>query len=243
MDVASQAPVSIRNHLLRALPASELAVMRPHLKELSPRQGTVLQEPGRGFDAVFFPDNALVLLWAMLANGNAVAAAMIGPEGAVGIQAASPEATALTRAVVQCPGRIFYLNAAAYRRLLAECPALASAIARQADRMLDAAHQAVACNAIHDVRQRLGRCLLEAHDRLSGATLPFTQETLAQMLGVRRTTVTLVAGELEQQGLIREGRGRIEVIDPEGLQRASCECYAAMRRADASRTVAAAPST
>jgi len=228
MDFRAATPVVIGNHLLKDLPALELAAIKPHLKEFSPRPGTVLQEAGRGIETVFFPDTALVLLWVVLGNGNTVAAAMVGRDGAIGMRADKTDATALTRAVVQCPGKLFSLDAVSYRRLLSDCPTLRTVVARQADRMLAAAHQTVVCNAVHDVRQRLCRWLLDAHYRTDGGALLFTQETLARMLGVRRTTVTMVAGGLEQAGLIRQSRGRIEVIDLDGMQRVSCACSGVM---------------
>jgi len=225
--------VSIRNQILRELPATELSVVRANLKEFSPPKGAVLQEPGRKIEAVLFPETALLLLWVALGDGASVGAGLIGREEAFGMEAEDHAATAVVRAAVQFPGSILYIEAEAFRDLLSNCSGLRAAVRRHACRMQGATYQLVACNAVHDVRKRLSRCLSDAFDRVDGGPMVFTQQTLARMLGVRRTTVTFVLGQLEQDGLISQSRARIEVLDHAGLRRSSCECYGSIGHASA----------
>jgi len=218
-------------HLLKGLPSSERAALEMELKEFLPRQGSVLQQASELIELIHFPHGGIVSLWTIV-DGKAVDAAMVGREGAIGIEASLGESSSFTRAVVQVPATMTCLSAHRLRRIVCESESLSSDVGRHLGRMLNATRQAAACNSIHHVEHRLCRFLLEVSDRTESATVPFTQELLARMLGVQRTTVTLVLSHLEQRGLLANRRGRIAIIDRAAMERGACECYGVRRRVD-----------
>jgi hypothetical protein len=150
---------------------------------------------------------------------------MIGPEGAVGLQRGFGQRKSLTRAVVQVAGRFSAITAQAFERALRSSAAIREMAASYTEVLWAEAQQITACNAIHDASSRLCRWLLQGADRVHGDRLPLTQEFLAQMLGVRRTTVTLLAQELQKRGAIKYSRGKIAIADRPVLEACACECY------------------
>jgi CRP-like cAMP-binding protein len=219
-----------RNLLLASLPAKDLALLTPHLKDVVLEQGRVLQEQGERIEQVYFPCEGIVSLLAVMRQGEAIETATIGYEGAVGIFAALGSRRAHTRAVVQVRGSASRIAASRFRKVAEESEAVRRIVVRYAEMLLIQVQQTAACNALHPVEARLSRWLLQARDRLASNKINLTHEFLSQMLGVRRTTVTVVANMLQQAGLIRYHRGQIEIVDWEGLKARSCECYEAIRR-------------
>jgi CRP-like cAMP-binding protein len=132
-------------------------------------------------------------------------------------------------AIVLFPGAASVIDLDDFRIVAAQRPALRSLLIRHGEVQLAQAQQTAACNAAHSVEARLSRWLLRARDLHDGRTLPLTQEVLAQMIGVRRNAISIVAHALQEAGIIRYSRGRIEIIDADALQETSCECYAAIR--------------
>jgi CRP-like cAMP-binding protein len=218
-----------RNLLLASLPAKDLALLTPHLKDIVLEQGAVLQEQRERIEQVYFPRDGIVSL-AVMRQGEAIETATIGFEGAVGALAGFGSRRAHTRAIVQVKGWASRIAASRFRKIAEENEAVCRIVIRYGEMLLVQVQQTAACNALHPVEARLSRWLLQARDRLESNKINLTHEFLSQMLGVRRTTVTVVAHMLQQAGLIRYHRGRIEIVDWEGLKARSCECYEAIRR-------------
>jgi CRP-like cAMP-binding protein len=163
-------------------------------------------------------------------QGDAIETATIGYEGAVGSFAGLGSRRAHTRAVVQVSGSASCIGASRFRKVAQDSEAVCRLIVRYGEMLLIQVQQTAACNALHPVEARLSRWLLQARDRLESNNIRLTHEFLSQMLGVRRTTVTVVANMLQQAGLIRYHRGHIEIVDQRGLEARACECYEAIRR-------------
>jgi CRP-like cAMP-binding protein len=218
------------NHLLASLPAADFEAIRPHLKAFDLVQEEVLFRIGDAIHRVFFPHSGIISLVVDLAGGETIETAMIGRDSIVGASSALNGAISLNKAVVQLAGHGSVLDVARFRQLAEASPVLRTTLIRHEQILYAQAQQSAACNATHTVEARLSRWLLRARDLGGSDTLELTQEFLAQMLGVRRTSVTIVASTLQQAGLIRYKRGRIQITDMEGLQDAACECYGTVKR-------------
>jgi CRP-like cAMP-binding protein len=212
------------------LPVNDLALLSPHLKPIALEQGVVLQEQGDAVEEVIFPSDGIISLLAVMQQGNAIELATIGFEGAIGSLAGLGPRRSHTRAVVQVSGAGLRIPAVRFRKAAEESAAVRDIIVRYGEMLLIQVQQTAACNALHSVEERLSRWLLQARDRLQTSTVPLTHEFLSQMLGVRRTTVSVVANSLQTAGLIRYHRGHIEIVDRPGLEAKACECYDAIRR-------------
>jgi CRP-like cAMP-binding protein len=219
-----------RNRLLGSLPAADLAMLRVHLKEVDLQQGAVLQEQGERIDHVHFPHGGIVSLMVVMGQGEAIETATLGREGAIGLPVGLGQRRSPTRAVVQVAGTSSRIASNHFRRVAADSQAVRDMIARHGEILLIQIQQTAACNALHDVEERLSRWLLQARDRVDDNTIRFTHEFLSQMLGVRRPTVTVVAKMLQEAGLIRYHRGQIEILNRQGLEARACECYGTMRK-------------
>ncbi len=191
--------------------------------------GHVLYDPDARITHVYFPLAGLVSLVLTGADGTTVEAGVIGNEGALGIALFLGAEHSPTKAFFQTPGECYRIGAAAFQDEVERRGALAVLLRRYTHAMFVQAAQSVMCNRLHSVEERLARWLLMTHDRVGSDVLQLTQEFIAQMLGVRRPSVTVVAGTLQGAGLIRYARGRITVLDRGGLEEASCECYGVVR--------------
>ncbi|WP_421738560.1 Crp/Fnr family transcriptional regulator [Caulobacter sp.] len=220
----------MKNRLLLALPSDELALLSPHLLPVELERGRLLYDPGDRIDTIYFPHDGVISLMTLMENGAAIESAAIGREGALGLMAGISARQSLTRAIVQSPGLASRLGVGALHDLCPRAPVLRSLIDRHNEALFGHAIQSVACNALHAVEARFCRWLLSCHDRISVDTVQLTQEFLADMLGVQRTTVTAVAGSLQTKGLIRYRRGVVDILDRAGLESMACECYGAVRR-------------
>ena len=220
-----------RNRLLSALPPDEFARLSPRLEPVEFRNQETLHRQGEPIRTVYFPESGWFSVLLLLADGSGAEVGIVGNEGMVGLTVLLGGHLAGVEVRVQCPGRALSLNAAAFREELDRSPALRVILLRYGlARYLQAIHL-VACNARHQVNQRLARKLLMAHDRAEGDEFPITHESLSSMLGVRRAGVTVAAGNLQKAGLIRYGAGRITITDRAGLEAAACECYGVVRDA------------
>lgn len=220
-----------RNYLLESIPQQEYALLEPHLKEVPLKQGLILHEQGDEIEHVYFPNSGMVSVVVVLADGEqSVETATVGREGAVGAIAGLGPRKSTARAIVQVAGNAVRLPARQLQNAVARSPFLRDFIVRYQEMLLHQAQQSTACNALHEARPRLCRWLLQTHDRLDSDVIALTQEFLAQMLGVRRTTVTELARGLQKKGLVRYKRGKIEVLDRDGLEECACECYGAIRK-------------
>jgi CRP-like cAMP-binding protein len=216
------------NLLLASLGEAELRALGPWLKVVDLLHEKVLYEAGEAVDTVYFPQAGIISLVVDLASGEMIEAAMVGRDGVVGASAVLSGTTALSHAVVQVAGVASVLAGDRLRLLAQQNAAFRATLMRHELFLLAQAQQSAACNATHTLEARMARWLLRCRD-LAGDDIVLTQEFLAQMLGVRRTSVSIVANTLQKAGLIRYRRGHIRLLDVEGLRECACECYATIK--------------
>jgi CRP-like cAMP-binding protein len=220
----------LKNNLLSSLSSDDFALLAGHLSQVDLEKGRLLYDPGDKIDTVYFPLDCVISLMTLMESGAAIESATVGREGGVGLLAAISPRHSLSRAIVQVPGRCARVGVGPMAEVCARSPALRSVIERHNDALFGHAIQSVACNALHSVEARFCRWLLSCRDRIDCDTINLTQEFLADMLGVQRTTVTAVAGALQAKGLIRYRRGVVDILDRPGIEAMACECYGAVRR-------------
>lgn len=215
----------LSNKLLAALPRAQFNLLAPHLTSATLSQNTVLLEAGDEVDQVYFPHNGMLSLLVVMRDGKAIETATVGREGAVGAMAGLGLYKSLVRVVVQLPLTTTKISSANFRRATIGNELLRNMCIQYNEVLLTQARITAACNALHPVEARFARWLLQSVDRTGGDTVALTQELLAEMLGVRRTSVTEVAGKLQGEGMIAYSRGVIRITDRPALERVSCECY------------------
>ena len=213
------------NRLLSTFPADLRGSIGERLRLVELEAGQTVLRRGIDVDHSIFPfGTTMISLSIDLDDGRSVEVASIGREGAVGGIVSCGHAPAFSRAVVTVPGPAVRLPMKLIEKAKSESGHLRNLFCRYADYLLAQIMQTVACNSFHAIEARASRWLLTAQDR-GGDRLELTQEALAGLLGVQRTTVNAVARELQERGLITTRRGTIEVLDRDGLMANSCECY------------------
>jgi CRP-like cAMP-binding protein len=188
----------------------------------------VLAEQHDRLDTAYFPHAGIISLVVELDSGMGLETGMIGRDGCYGGSQAMDEKIALNKVVVQVPGMASVITSDKLRELCDRSQLLRSNIVKYEQFFLAQVQQSVACNGAHSVEQRMCRWLLRMHD-LVGIELPLTQEFLAQMIGVTRPSVSIVAGTLQKAGLISYSRGHIHIVNLEAIKEAACECHAAVK--------------
>jgi CRP-like cAMP-binding protein len=213
------------NTLLRKLSDGDWDRLRPQLREIELKLGDVLMTPGDPIERVVWVESGLLSVVYSSAEGQSVETSMVGREGAGGLVEVCGSGLSYLTVLVQMEGRGFAAAPTAVRDLFEQSVAFRDQVVRFSEAQFAEARQSVVCQAMHEVEERCARWILEASDR-GGYTGPLnmTQEYLAAMLGVQRTTVTPIAGALQRRGLIRYSRGRVEVLDAEGLEKVACVC-------------------
>jgi CRP-like cAMP-binding protein len=224
------AQVKFRNFLLSALSDADRQALMPDLVEVSLAQGQVLFDVGDEADSVYFPSSAVISVVTVMEDGRSVESHTIGRESGVGLVNAAGRVPVQTRTFAQVNGGALRLSASALRRQLAASPTLTGHLMRHVHATLLQAQQFTACNVLHSADQRLARWLLMTADRTGSASFPLTQEYMAVMTGVQRTTVSALANGFKERGLIRYSRGQVEILNEAGLANASCECARVVRR-------------
>ena len=219
-----------QNRLLAALDAADRQLLTARLTPVTLEKGALLYDPGDMVDTVYFPDDCVISLMTLMESGAAIESATIGREGALGLMAAVSPRQSLSRAIVQVAGRAHRISAPHLHRIWEQSGQVRDLVDRHNEALFAHAIQSVACNALHSVEARFCRWLLSCRDRIDSNTVSLTQEFLADMLGVQRTTVTVVARALQASGLIRYRRGVVDILDRAGLEAIACECYGAVRR-------------
>jgi CRP-like cAMP-binding protein len=216
------------NLLLASLSASDAAAIQPYLKSVHLEHQRVLYEAGEPIGIAYFPAGAIISLVVGLSTGEMVEAAMVGRDGVVGASSALDGKISLSRAIVQISGGSLTCEVDALKGAALQSHSFLSKLIRHEQTVYAQAQQSTACMAAHDVEARLRRWLLRARDLSGSDTLLFTQEFLAEMLGVRRTSLTTVAHTLQRAGMIKYARGRIQILDVDSLRETACECYEAI---------------
>lgn len=220
----------MENRLLASLPADDFAFLAPHLVTVELERGRLLYDPGDRIDTVYFPQDGVISLMTLMENGTAIESATIGREGALGLSAAVVPRQSMWRAIVQTPVRASRISTAQLHDAWQKSGKLRELVERHSEALFGHALQSVGCNALHSVEARFCRWLLTCHDRIANDTIALTQEFLADMLGVQRTTVTAVARNLQEKGAIRYRRGVVDIIDRAALEAMACECYSVIQR-------------
>jgi len=220
----------VKNRLLELFTAREGVDLLPHLQEIHLERGSILHDAEGVIDRVYFPGSALVSLVVPLQDGSSVEAGLIGSDGVVGASTAINGQRAAARAIVQIQGDALFAEIEAVRELSLNNRALHNVLASHEQVILAQSNHSAACNASHTLHERFAKWLLIARDRTQSDSLFLTQDFIADMLGVRRTSVTIEAHNFMQAGLIRYRRGHIQILMPAALKEASCECYDAVSR-------------
>lgn len=218
-----------KNLFLKALPAAELARLRPHLIYGRLPQGQVLHEAGQKVEHIHFLDSGMISMVATMQDGAQIETATLGRESMVGGLAALGEHRAGTRAIVQIDASSWRMPATDFRAAVETSPVLRQMALVSNELTLAQIQQTAACNALHTADRRLCRWIVQVRDRIDDDVIRLTHDFLAQMLAVRRPTVSLIAYGLQQAGLIRYQRGKITILDRAGLERGACECVGALR--------------
>lgn len=217
------------NGFLSTLPADDFELIGPHLRTVDLAPESALVEADETLKRAYLPHSGVISLVVKLARGERHQVAMIGRDSILDSFAALGDPTALNSAVVVVPGVASTLDLDHLRAAANQSATLRVALLRHGLAIYAQIQQTAGCNAAHPVESRLARCLLQTYDLAGRDELVLTQESLAQMIGARRNSVSLVAHTLQQANLIRYSRGRIEIADPDGLGKATCECYAAVK--------------
>lgn len=218
-----------RNRILAALPPDELALVRPHLFRASLVASQILFEKGVPVDAVYFVEQGLLALLAEVGGGESIQIGMIGFEGGRGVALiVQPDLVNAYQNVVEAAGWAWRMQAADFLRVIPQAPVLRAQCLDVINAFFRQIAQTSACNGKHDLPSRLCRLLLMAHDRSADDDVLLTQGQIAHMIGVRRAGVSTVMATLQEDGLLRQSRGRITLLDPQGLRSLACACYAEM---------------
>lgn len=213
------------NKILSALPQEEFERLRPNLREVHFKLGEIIYHPEETIDSVYFINRGIVSWLATLEDGNTVEAGVIGPEGVAGMAVLLGASSTPNQGLIQAD---LHASKISSRDLITEFRKggeLNRLILRFVHSMFIQVAQTAACNRLHTLDQRLARWLLMTHDRTVGDSFPLTQEFLSRMLGVRRAGVSVAANSLRQNGLIDYHRSDIRILDRDGLENLSCECY------------------
>jgi CRP-like cAMP-binding protein len=220
----------IYNEILLDLPQEEGDLLFPKLELVRLKTHHVLHEPGDTLRSAYFCNTGLISILCVFPDGKSVEVGLVGKEGFVGVPLVAGFRTASTRAIAQIDATAFRVDAGTLAALLRQCQTLGKQLQQFSQVMAMQVTQIAACNRLHEVNERLARWLLMSADRVGSNHLPLTQEFLAQMLGTRRSSVTVAAGMLQKAGLITHSRGDVKIIDRRKLEEATCECYGLMLR-------------
>jgi CRP-like cAMP-binding protein len=221
--------IPLDNKLLSFLPREQMDLLAPHMTTRQLPQGQVLLEAGEEFDHVYFPHSGMLSLLVVMRDGKGIEVATVGREGVVGAMAGLGLYKSSVRVVVQLPMAATRIAATHFRKSVDNSDAVRDLCIRYNEVLLLQARVTAACNAVHPVEARFCRWLLQSADRAESDTVQLTQEFLSEMLGVRRTSVTDVAGHIQKLDAITYTRGVIKIVDRNVLESLSCECYQTLR--------------
>jgi len=219
---------TVRNRILAALPAVEFAAVAKHLTLINMDLGQSLHRAGETIDVVYFVESGFISALTVLSDGAPLEIGLIGAEGVAGVSVVLGATTSFSETMCQTGGAAYRISPAALIGAVADAPRLRDLLLRYVHAFHIQVAQTAACNAHHELGQRLARWLLAAHDRSGVAELSLTQDLIAVMLGVRRSTVSIAASTLQKAGVIRYQHGRITILSRTGLEDAACECYEAV---------------
>jgi CRP-like cAMP-binding protein len=221
---------SISSKILLALPPREFSEVLPRLELVRLKLHQILHEAGETMKSGYFVNEGMISILAVQPDGKSVEVGLIGNEGFAGLPLLVGYRSSPTRMITQGDGSAYRCGAESLRQLVRTCPELAQQLNRFGQRLAMQTTQIAACNRLHDVEERLARWILMTQDRLLSDRLPLTQEFMAQMLGTRRSSVTVSAGILQKAGLISYARGAVTILNRHKLEQAACDCYGIVQR-------------
>ena len=212
-----------KNFILNRLEPAILAEIEPHLMTVEIRHQEVLAETHQRIEKVYFPHSGIISCVVELVGGGAIETGMIGNDGEFGASQALDDKVSLNHVVMQVTGKASVISSDRIRIVANELPSFRGLLIKYEQFFVSQVQQTAACNAVHSIQARTCKWLLRMHE-LAGPDLELTQEFLAQMMGVRRTSVTEVAGDLQKSGMITYRRGHIHIVDLEQVRAWACEC-------------------
>jgi len=218
----------IHNEILLDLPPGESERLFPKLEFVRLKVHHLLHETGDTLKSAYFCNSGMISILSVFPDGKSVEVGLVGKEGFVGLPLVAGFRSSPTRAIAQIEASAFRVDAETLIELLRECPKLERLLQQFSQVMAMQVTQIAACNRLHEVDERLARWLLMCADRVGSNSVPLTQEFLGQMLGTRRSSVSVSAGILVRAGLITHSRGDVQIIDRPKLEEAACECYQLM---------------
>jgi CRP-like cAMP-binding protein len=225
--------LATRNKLLKRLPASEAGLLMVISELVTVKSKEIFFKRGGSLDDVYFPEDCVISLVTELEDGHAVEAMTVGNDGFTPLALFNGVDSMNCRGIGQVTGQAWRIRRSDFVAVLPTCPGLRRALHLYSQLVFETVAQSAACNRLHEIERRCARWLLMSHDRVGRDSFDLTQEFLSQMLGVRRAGVTVAIGILERQGLLSHTRGNITIVDREGLEGRSCECYATVKRREA----------
>jgi CRP-like cAMP-binding protein len=221
----------IKNRILAALPQNEYQRLLPSLESVPYASGDIFYEIDGTIEHAYFPSSALISLVTQMEDGKIIEVGLVGNDGMSGIAALLGQTTSAERAIVQIPGDGLRAKISVIKEEFQRGGQLQHILMRYIYTLMRQVSQTAACNAAHTAEERLSRWLLMCRDRVSSDDFNLTQEFIAEMLGTRRATVNVAAITLQSADLIRYHRGHLRIIDRQGLESFSCECYEALKKA------------
>ena len=219
----------VANRILSSLSAGDYERILPDLKAVTLKFLVSLHEPGDKMPYVYFPNTGVISMLTVMEDGPAVEIATIGNEGMTDLFVFLGLEESDSRLLIQVPGTAMRMESARFREHVEQIPSLRALLGYYAVAMFALVAQSAACNRMHPMVERCARWLLMTHDRVDAAEFPMTHDFLSEMLGVRRPSVSVAAKALQDAGLITYHRGKVTVLDRDGLEAASCECYRLIR--------------
>ena len=217
--------------LLASLNEAEHEALAPYIHVREVHNGQTLLEAGEPIESVWFPQNCVTSTVVDAADGSTIEVGLMGAEGMVGLSLLLGHDISNTTVIVQIPGTATEMRAGDFKEHVMKPHGTAfKRLLEYTDAFMAMVAQTAACNSLHGIDERLARWILMTQDRTGGDEMPLTQEFLAYMLGVRRASVSMTAGGLQQMGLIKYSRGHVRILDREGLEEACCDCYGIVRR-------------
>jgi CRP-like cAMP-binding protein len=225
MTAAKHSHETIGNRLLAVLPKKDYRSIAPHLSPVSLDRNQIIHEADKPVRYVYFPTSGVVSILNTMGERMSIEVGNVGKEGMVGINVFWGVDTAPNQAVVQVPGDGVRMKASEFKNAVKKSSSFQSLLNRYTYALMTQTAQSVACNRFHNVEKRFARLLLAICDRVEGEEFQLTQKYISQMLGAHRPHVTTAAGALQSAGLIRYSRGKIFILDCDGLETAACGCY------------------
>jgi len=222
--------MSTGNRLLAVLPGEIYDKLTPHLEEVWLERGKILHHPGETIENLYFPLDCLISITVTMSNGSTAEAGMVGNREVCGVNAImGGRETTQTEYIVQIAGSAIKAHARPLLEEFDRSKKLRDVLLGSTQALIAQISQTTACNSLHVLEQRLARWLLEAQDRIDSDDLKLTQEFVSHMLGVRRAGVTQAAQKLQDRDLIEYNRGHVKILDQQGLEATSCECFMTLR--------------